>query len=302
MTDLGPDRQDQIAFMRLGHQCPFAGWFREQARGLATGLKLPFADIDLTGRPDIAAELGAYCPMQVAAPGGVLLAAPRPTEVLRQNLSGVGMAEGELSPQPRPPGGMALDVNAYRPGDSAWPAAVAATGRVCLGESTAAARGAEALADKRRWLEDLKRPEGPDPVIFLAGTPEEATAFCEFIPVWAAHVPLPAATPNELFLTCLHAGTNPGPAGDVRASLLEQALKGLEAASPPLQGAGGCWAVVGRRGPYPNGPLDMFLDAGFSKSADLGQIVLPGRGRDELILVHWRPASPQRSASHSAPC
>jgi hypothetical protein len=113
--------------------------------------------------------------------------------------------------------------------------------------------------------------------------------FAELIPAHAASAPLAHYNPGDMYLTCIHVATEG--AGNQRLDLLRKTLAALEPLPPLFPGATGVWAISGRRSCYPNGPLELFLATGFKETATLGHIHLPGRGWDELVLVHWQPAA-----------
>ncbi len=279
-----------LSFLRLGYQCPYVLWFRAEAQLAAEQLGSALHDVDLTGRPDLAAGTGAYCSMQVAVSGCPLLTAPRPAAALIEQLRSGARPMEICEAAPAVSAASAGQVTCYRRGDPDWPAAVEATVRLCLPEPSQKHRAAEAVQRKLEWLDSLPCPEsgaGLPPLVFLAGTADGAVAFAELIPAEAAPVPLPYTGPGDLYLTCVHAPR--GEAGDPRAGLLGRALEALEPLPPLFSGASGVWAVSGRCSPYPNGPLPLFLAEGFQEVAGLGRMHLPGRGWDEMVLVHWRP-------------
>lgn len=255
---------------------------------MAQALGRPFCDLDITGRPESAALLGAYHSIQIAVPGVPLLAAPRPAAaVLAQIAAGCpdGVAEPAQPVQELP----VRDVVAYRPGDPGWQRAVEATVGICMGTVKDETRLREAVENKLSWLSGLVGAGSTaGPAVFLSSPDDAPQAFVELIPLGCAHVPVPFAGARDLFLTCIHA--DPDPAGDPRAELLRRAAAALfEPARETGSAVTGIWAVSGRSQPYPNGPLPVLQRAGFREVAGLARVWLPDRGYDELVLVH-RPA------------
>lgn len=296
MLDRTQMRPVTVSFQRLGFQCPYALWFRDQARQFASELGLAFDDIDLSGQPEAAACHGAYCSMQIKAPGAPLSGAPRPVPVLveqyRAGSQDGDCVAGDLTEQVQ-----ADCVTAYQPDTPGWPEAIDASARLCFNARISDARVTEGAAAKLGWLASLAAGEAQlNPQLFLAGTTAAPRGFAELIPLSAAHVPVPFHGQRDMYLTCIHAGSNPE--GDVRLDLLRKVLASLEPVPPLFPGVSGVWAVCGFAASYPNGPLELFLRAGFREIARLGKIHLPGRGVDRLVLVHWEP---QASARDTGP-
>lgn len=271
-----------LQFMRLGHQCPFGPWFRQECSRLAQSLGTSLEDVDLTGVPQLAAAAGAFSSAQLVAPQMPPLAAPRPEAALMETLRRplpVRFSPPRLPPRASHPDG----VCAYGPGDGlAWREAIAATVRLCLGQSPAAAYEDLAVSAKAQWLEGLAL-EGGGPLLFLGGDPRCPAAFAELIPAGAAHVPLPHCGPRDLFLTCI-AGRDGG--RDSRPGLLAAALAWLANHYAGCRPSPAVWAVSGRHAAYPNGPAWLFAGAGFEEAGDLGRILLDWEW-DQVLLVRW---------------
>lgn len=284
-----------VRFLHLGYQCPFTLWYRGQAEGLAGLLGLDFETADLTGDPATAAPLGAYTPMQVVVPGHPPLGAPRRTADIAETLR-AGVPEHPVEATTLWPAASPGIPHVYRHGDDDWPEAIAATVRICLGRAAAAGQEAAALAAKLAWLDGLtgqvERSQGPKPVVVLDEAPSSAQAFVELIPASASQVPLPLRARDELFLTCIHGRPETAEdarrAVDARPWLLRAALV---AASSRV------WALCGRNSPYPNGPWPLLAGAGFEIVANLGELGLPGRGYDQILLAVADPAGSESVAA-----
>ncbi|HCC32351.1 MAG TPA: hypothetical protein DEQ28_00360 [Clostridiales bacterium] len=281
-----------VTYLHLGDQRPYSRWFSEQARGLARELGAEFAEADITGRPDFTAPLGAYLSTQVHVPGYPLLGAPRSTATL------LSLLEEGLPEHDALQGGGGTDVpstesstpshgifHTARPGDRDWLEAVSGSVRVCLSESLDNQQRQAMAEAKVRWFRVLAGRYGCAPAITVVRSAGEVAGFAELIPAAAAHVSLPGAAPRDRFLTCVHAAPD---AADLRSALLRAAL-GSACAAQALAPA--IWAVSGRRLPYPNGPLPLFLAAGFEVVAGLGRRCHAPDGWDDLL--------PVRSAGHA---
>jgi len=281
---LGPPPAGSVRFMRLGHQCPWSHRFRHQCTLLATAMGSGLDDVDLTGRPGLAAPCQAYSSAQLVVPGYPPWPSPDPLDTLREVFKRP-LPEHAVKPAPLRPPGLRQPVHAFRPEDGTpWSEAVAKTVRLCLGDCPASTDLKKVVAAKLAWLAGLASATHY-PLVLLAGEP--AVAFLELIPVYAAHVPLPQAGAGDLFLTCIHGTPSPQ---DARPWLLSGALAWLReqgALRRAPAGTPAVWAVTGRHAPYPNGPAGLFAAAGFTEVTGLGRIWLAG-GWDELILVRWR--------------
>lgn len=273
-----------LAFMHLGDQCPWSHWFRQQCSVMAAEMGAGLEDVDLTGRPGLAAPAQAYSSAQLVAPGYPPWPSPRPAADLRVALTRP-VPQQAVAPVPPGPAASRQPVRVFHPEDGcAWQAAVAETTRLCLGAPPAGSDPEASLTAKLAWLKALAS-SGRGPLLFLAGAP--AVAFLELIPVLAAHVPLPLATEGDLFLTCIH-GTPLS--HDTRPWLLASALACLRVPGAFREEPGrapAVWAVSGRHAPYPNGPVGLFAAADFAEIMNLGRIWLAG-GWDELVLVRYR--------------
>lgn len=290
----GADAVAGLRFLRLGYQCPWSHWFREQCMLLAAGPGHGLEDVDLTGRPGLAAPFQAYSSAQLVVPNHPPFPTPLPYDILKDTFTRPWPQEA-VAPTPPRPAAPAGTLRVFRPEDGPlWTAAVAKTVGLCLGDPRPGMDPAGAVAAKLAWLEGLASSECR-PLVCLAGDPP--VAFLELIPAEAAHVPLPGAGTGDLFLTCIHGATLPR---DERPWLLAGVLDWLSTPSsgwPIQQAKPSVWAVCGRRAAYPNGPSCLFTAAGFVEVMDLGRIWLIG-GWDELVLVNWQPPG-QRQGSRA---
>jgi hypothetical protein len=275
-----------VTYLHLGDQCPYSSWFSEQARGLAGELGAAFIEIDVTGRPDITAPLSAYLSMQVHVPGYPLLGAPQATaamlSLLEEGLPQPDAPQGAGRPgwpSVDSPASLAASFHTSRPGDRDWLEAVLGSVRVCLGASL---DGRQAMAEaKVDWLEGLAGRYGAAPAMTVVRSLGQIAGFAELIPAAAAHAPLPGAAPHDRFLSCIHTAPD---GADLRSALLRAALLAAGSGQAP---ASAVWAVSGRLLPYPNGPLSLFLAAGFAVAAEIGRRYHPPSGWDDLVLVKW---------------
>jgi len=280
-----------VVFLRLGWQCPFAGWFCRQAQELASRMGLQFEELDLTGRPDLGAPVGAVHSSQVCVPGWPPLCAPRDSNALYRQLQHP-WKDSPCPPKPpvapRPAGSrsaMAL----LRPGDAGWSPAVHAGVATCVPPRSAVDRE-HAAAAKLSWFEQVETTYGPGAAILVACEEGAAGAtgaagFAEVIPASAAHIPLATLRPGDLFLTCVHAL---GEDGDVRPRILERLLSELGCS---MKRNSRMWTVCGLRSCYPNGPAAVFEALGFTVAGNLGKCWLPEAGWDDLELLSWSPAA-----------
>lgn len=277
-----------VTYLHLGDQCPYSGWFAQQACGLAKELGVGFTAVDVTGKPELTAPLGAYLSMQVRVPGFPLLGAPRATSTMLSLLetdlpqhgaqAEVPVSTSSPTRPPAPPPGCLCTV---RPGDRDWVDAVSGSTRVCLSASFDSQQRQSVALAKGRWLQDLANKYGTPPFLTTVRLGGQVVGFAELIPAGAGHVPIPAAAPTDMFLTCVHAAPD---TGDLRPALIRAAQASAAAMSP---GRPAIWAVTGRLRPYPNGPLSLFTSAGFELVAALGRRYHALSGWDDLLLVRW---------------
>jgi hypothetical protein len=183
-----------------------------------------------------------------------------------------------MTKPPAPPPGCLCTV---LPGDRGWADAVAGSTRVCLSASFDSQQRQAVAEAKDRWLQALAGEYGNPPSLTIVRLGGQVAGFAELIPAAAAHVPIPGATPADMFLTCVHSAPD---IGDLRPALIRAAQAFMNAGSAV---APAIWAVSGRAFPYPNGPLGLFASSGFEVAAPLGRRYHALRGWDDLLLVRW---------------
>ncbi len=257
-TDRGP-----VLYLHYGAQCSGYRYMMQGARGAAALLSYDFRSSDVAEEPHLAVEHGMFFPGMIVIGGEFRLVYPGSPEQIARSYRLRGPLPGEMSYRSLPPG----KVEHIKP---LSPGLVRSASKVCL-----PAVDEEGVADKERWM---GRRNGGALLGYVGYSGVDMVAVLELVPEMRVPYPLPHRDPGGLFITCLYGKPHGG--RDFRPGLLEMALKHLATGEYRRLSA-----VSGLHRPYPNGPLCLFDEAGFTRGQHLGQALLRHQYEDMYFVT-----------------
>jgi len=258
-TEGGTRVAKEVLYLHFGRQCP-GTFLAEQARKTAEVLQIPYRQVDISERPDLAEKCNLFIP------GTVFIDDVRvvygTSEQMLESYRLRGPIPGTQSYEPKP-GGQVERVEHLT--DKTCGVAF----RSCIPSLTN-----EQEQRKTTWLGSEVEHKGFTGILGWSG--EEVVGFVEALPEKLIPYPIGQKSSDSLFITCLYSPIEWGLDRDYRVSLLQQLS--LEAVK---QGYTSISVISGKDTPYPNGPMTVFDESGFVIVKKMGMV---------LLRHHWEEA------------
>lgn len=254
---------EELLYLHFGRQCP-GTYFEEKASQAAELLQLPFRSVDISDRPDLAAQHNVFVPGAVVI-GDFQLTFPGSPEQMAESYRLRGPLPGTQEYDPKPAGEVER-VEVLNAGSCGRAFAC------CLPRLTD-----EQAQRKAAWLTATQGHDGFSGLVGYAG--ERAVGFVEALPEVLIPYPIGERRHDRLFITCLYSPIEWGLAQDYRESLLRHLLN-----QAGERGFAGVSVISGVETPYPNGPLAVFERLGFERVQEMGRILLRHKWEDAWLL------------------
>jgi hypothetical protein len=253
---------EELLYLHFGRQCP-GTFFSEQASRAAELLQLPYREVDISQRPDLAERYNLFLPGAVVI-GEFRLDFPGQAEEMVESYRRQGPLLGKHDYQAMPPGQVER-VEELRAQNCAC------AFRSCLRQLTA-----DQGQRKAEWLGKVI-DDGFAGLIGWQG--DEVVGFVELLPETAIPYPLGVKRSQYGFITCLYSPIDWGLQNDYRTSLLTHLFVHAKE-----HGYRGLSVIAGLETPYPNGPIAVFDQLGFQRVKYMGKVMLRYRWEDAWLL------------------